>query len=89
MVSVQIDEKEVLKLAKVEIERVIKEVDAELVFWDRQELMKRTCMSWVFILDQFFYDERFPKHKINKKWYFPVREARAFLELWLSEQKTR
>lgn len=86
MLSVQINEDEVKKLCKERIEKLIKEVEGEFVFWDRKELEKKTCMSWPFILKSFFYDKRFKKFKVGTKWLFPARETREFLELWLSEQ---
>lgn len=86
MLSVQIDAVEVKKLCREKIAEFVKEVDAEYVFWDAAELRKRTCMSWNFIQEQFFFDPRFPKHKIGAKWYFPARETRRFLESWLEEQ---
>jgi hypothetical protein len=86
VLTVQLDEAEIRKLCLLKISELVKEVDAELVFWDTAELKKRTCMSWNTIQDTFFYDARFMKHKVGSKWYFPVRETRAFLEQWLSEQ---
>lgn len=86
MISVQIDESEVRQLCREKITEMIKEVDVEYVFWDAAELRRRTCMSWNFIQDQFFFDPRFPKRKIGSKWYFPARETRLFLEQWLQEQ---
>lgn len=85
MLTVKIDESEVLKLCRERIAELVKEVDAEYVFWDTAELKKRTCMSWNTIQKVFFYDPRFPKHKLDGKWYFPARETRRFLEQWLSE----
>lgn len=86
MLSVNIDEKEVRNLLKEKVQEILKEADAEYIFWDASELKRRTCMSWNFIQDQFFFDPRFPKRKIGSKWYFPARETREFLEEWLSEQ---
>ncbi|WP_429373779.1 group-specific protein [Paenibacillus sp. DS2015] len=73
-------------MCRERINTLIKEVDAEYVFWDSKELMKRTCMSWNTIQNTFFFDPRFIKHKVGTKWYFPVRETREFLEKWLREQ---
>ena len=86
MLTVQIDEQEVRKLLDEKIEQKIKEVDAELVFWDSKELMRRTCLSWNTILDKFFYDPRFPKFKVGGKWLFPAQETKEFLLNWLREQ---
>lgn len=86
LVSVKIDENELLKLFSGEIRKQVQEIENELVYWDRKELMRRTCMSWTFIQDTFFNDPRFPKYKINSKWLFPAVEARQFLTMWLIEQ---
>lgn len=86
MLSIEVDKAEVHKLCREKIKELLKEVDAELVFWDAPELKRRTCMSWNFIQDNFFFDPRFPKRKVGSKWYFPARETRTFLETWLREQ---
>lgn len=86
MISVKVDETEVLRICREKISELVKEADAEFVFWDAEELKKRTCMSWNFIQEKFFFDPRFHKHKVGAKWYFPARETRCFLEQWLSEQ---
>jgi len=87
MLTVQINESEVKQLVRERITELVKEIDAEYVFWDAKELMKRTCMSWNFIQQQFFFDPRFPKFKVGNKWYFPARETREFLLRWLAERK--
>lgn len=38
MLSVQVDEKEVRRLYLAKVEEKVKEIDAELVFWDANEL---------------------------------------------------
>ncbi|MEE4566872.1 group-specific protein [Paenibacillus polymyxa] len=86
MITVNIDEKEAIKLVHEKIAKLVKEAETEYVFWDSVELRKRTCMSWNAILDTFFHDPRFKKTKIGKKWYFPAKETRLFLETWLFEQ---
>lgn len=88
MLTVNVDEAEVRELCKQKIAELIKEADAELVFWDANELKRRTCMSWNFIQQECFFDPRFPKFKVGSKWYFPARETRSFLERWLQEQAT-
>lgn len=80
------NESEIRKLCLQKIEEMLKEYDAEYVFWDTAELKRRTCMSWNTIQDTFFFDPRFPKRKVGSKWYFPAREARNFLVQWLDEQ---
>mgnify|MGYP001363491951 CR=1 FL=1 len=86
MIQVQIDEQEVRKMYLQKLEEKVSEIDAELVFWDAKELMKRTCMSWNTIQKEFFFDKRFPKRKVGNKWYFPARQVKEFLLIWLSEQ---
>ena len=83
MITVSIDKKEVKEMTAEEIKRVIKEMDTDFVYWDAKELMRRTCMSWNFIQEQFFFDPAFPKFKVGSKWYFPARDTRSFLESWL------
>lgn len=87
IVSVNVDEPRIMEICKEKIAEMLKEADSELVFWDTSELKKRTCMSWNFIQNTFFFDQRFVKRKIGGKWYFPAKEARDFLEIWLREQK--
>lgn len=86
ILSIQIDEAAVREEVRKRVEELVREADAELVFWDAKELMRRTCMSWNFIQQQFFFDPRFPKRKVGNKWYFPAKETREFLLQWLSEQ---
>ncbi|NOV01373.1 group-specific protein [Paenibacillus planticolens] len=86
LASVKLDEDEVRKLCLEKINELIKKIDSEYIFWDTAELKKRTCMSWNTIQEAFFYDPRFIKRKVGSKWYFPVKETRDFLELWLREQ---
>lgn len=83
MIAVQIDEQEVKNLYLEKLEQKIKQVDAELVFWDRKELERRTCMCWTTIQKEFLYEPGFPKHKVGSKWYFPAKEAQEFLISWL------
>jgi hypothetical protein len=86
LVTINIDKTKVLMMCHVEIKKLLNDIDNEYIFWDTNELKKRTCMSWNTIQDTFFFDERFPKYKVGGKWYYPVKETRVFLELWLSEQ---
>lgn len=81
-----IDQNEVKELYLQKLEERIKEVDSELVFWDANELKRRTCMSWNTIQEKFFFDSRFPKHKVGGKWIFPAEKAKKFLLEWLEEQ---
>lgn len=87
LISLAINEAEIRDMCQESISEMLKQVDTEYVFWDTSELKRRTCMSWNTIQDTFFYDPRFPKSKVGGKWYFPVREARTFLETWLNEKR--
>lgn len=86
MLNIEIDENEVRELYLKRLEEKIKEIDNELVFWDTNELKRRTCLSWNTIQDKFFYDPRFPKFKVGQKWLFPAEETKKFLLQWLREQ---
>ncbi|MGN7457865.1 group-specific protein [Paenibacillus pasadenensis] len=86
MVQVKLDEQQLRQLCQEQIGMLLKEYDADLVYWDAAELMRRTQMSWNTIQDRFFFDSRMPKHKLGGKWYFPARKTREFLETWLAEQ---
>lgn len=86
LLTVQIDEQEVRQLLLEKIEQKVKEIDAEMVFWDSKELMRRTCLSWNTIQEKFFHDPRFPKFKVGGKWLFPAEETKRFLLQWLHEQ---
>lgn len=86
MITVSVDEIEVKRICREKIDCLLKDSVNEYVYWDSAELQRRTCMSWNFIQDTFFFDPRFPKRKVNTKWLFPVRETRLFLEQWLMEQ---
>lgn len=86
LLQVTVNEREVMKLCLERIRELVKESEAEYVFWDTAELKKWTCMSWNTIQETFFHDPRFVKRKVGSKWYFPARETRVFLEQWLREQ---
>lgn len=87
LLSIKVDEEEIKNLVRERIAILVKEVEVEQVFWGSKELIKRTCMSWNFIQEQFFYDPRFPKYKIGSKWIFPVKETKEFLLTWIHEQR--
>jgi phage pi2 protein 07 len=86
LINIQIDQQEVRQMYLEKLEEKIKEVDAELVFWDAKELMRRTGMSWNTIQTEFFFEPRFKKYKVGAKWRFPAEESKRFLLQWLSEQ---
>ncbi|SEH77756.1 hypothetical protein SAMN05192559_10462 [Halobacillus karajensis] len=86
MIQVQIDEAEVREIYLKKIEEKLEEVDSELVFWDRKELMRRTCLSWNTIQKEFFFDADFPKYKVGTKWLFPADKTKDFLVKWLERK---
>lgn len=86
MIEVQINENEVREIYLQKLEEKIKEVDAELVFWDAKELKRRTCLSWNTIQKEFFYHPDFPKFKVGGKWMFPAAETKKFLLRWIRER---
>ncbi|MCE4048045.1 group-specific protein [Bacillus sp. Au-Bac7] len=86
MLSIQIDQEEVKQMYMEKLKEKISEVDAELVYWDANELKRRTCMCWNTIQKEFFFDPRFPKYKVGNKWYFPADNAKQFLLQWISER---
>ncbi len=89
MIKFEIDEIEIRRLYLEKLDEKMKEIENELVFWDRKQLLRRTCMSWNAIQKEFFFDPRFPKYKVGSKWYFPATEAKQFLLQWLSEKAQR
>ena len=87
MISVDIDQQEVKELVLEKVEEAVKNYNAEMVFWDANELKRRTCMSWNTMQKNFFYHPDFPKYKVGSKWYFPAEKTKEFLISWLEEQK--
>jgi phage pi2 protein 07 len=85
LIDVKIDEEVTRKLVLQKVEECIKEIDAELVYWDSKELMRRTKMSWNTIMKTFFFHPELPKFKVGGKWYFDAQETREFLLRWLRE----
>lgn len=84
--NIEVNKAELLKMCREKLDQILREADTEFVFWDTNELVKRTCMSFDTIQKTFFYHPQFPKFKIGGKWYYPSRKTRDFLEAWLLEQ---
>ncbi|WP_141904407.1 group-specific protein [Lysinibacillus sp. Y5S-8] len=74
MIKIQIDNNRVQELLKEVIKEKINEHSNDLLFWDSNELKRRTCMSWNSIQGNFFHDKDFPKAKIGGKWYYPAKD---------------
>lgn len=87
MLQVKIDKKAMTELYKQEINKHLSEIEKDLVYWDSNELKRRTCLSWNTIQDTFFHDPDFPKVKVGSKWMYPAKEAEAFLIDWLADQR--
>lgn len=85
MITVQVDEKVIEQRFLEELKKRLDELESKQVFWDLKTLCKVTCMSDNFIKEQFFYDPRFPKFRVGKKWLFPAKETEQFLLMWLKE----
>lgn len=86
MIEVKLDEKELKKIYIQKIEEHIDNFDKELLFWDSKDLVQQTRLCWDTIQKEFFYDPRFPKHKVGRKWLFPAKKTKEFLLTWLAEQ---
>ncbi|MGG3452326.1 group-specific protein [Domibacillus aminovorans] len=86
MLSVEIDQSVVERQFQTELKKRLKELERRCFLWDMKELCRQTNMSESFIKDQFFYDERFPKIKVGRKWVIPAEAAEEFLLQWLAEQ---
>ena len=87
LLKITFDEDRAEAIFREEIRKSINEKELSQVFWDMQDLERQTSMSRNFILDTFFYDDRFKKFKIGRKWLFPAKETEDFLLTWLKEQK--
>lgn len=84
--EIQFDENKIEEILLNEIKAKLKEIENRNTFWDMEELCRQTCMCSVSIKEKFFYDERFPKYKIGRKWYMPAKECENFLLQWIKEQ---
>lgn len=82
---IKIDERQVEERFQEELKKHLTRLESQQVFWDMKTLCKVTCMSENFIKDQFFYDPRFPKFRVGKKWLIPAKEAESFLLSWLKQ----
>ncbi|ANU13494.1 hypothetical protein [Planococcus halocryophilus] len=87
----QLNEAQLEGMIREELRQRLNHLEHRHTFWDLPELERQTCMSRSFILDQFFYDDRFKKirFKIGAKWYMPAKETEEFLLTWLRERQER
>lgn len=86
MLNIQFDEAELKEIYLQKLQEKMKEIENHRLFWDRAELVRQTGMSWNTIQREFFYDPRFPKHKVGGKWVFGAEKTKAFLLEWIEEQ---
>lgn len=86
MLTVQVDQEQIERQFLGEMRKHLNEIKNQFTFWDMKELCRQTNMSPNFIKDTFFYDPRFPKYRVGKKWIFPAKECEKFLLTWLAEQ---
>ncbi|SNT42559.1 hypothetical protein SAMN05444672_12260 [Bacillus sp. OK838] len=87
MLHIKLDENVLDLRFKEEMKKRLDEIEHRQTFWDMKELVRQTNMSENFIKDQFFYDTRFPKVRVGRKWVMPAKATEEFLLIWLSEQK--
>lgn len=86
MLEIQLDERFIELRFHEELKKRLDRIEHGRTLWDMKELCRQTSMSENSIKDKFFYDKRFPKHKIGGKWYFPAKETEGFLLAWIKEQ---
>lgn len=89
LISVSVDQDALLEIYREEVQKKLEKNNKDLVLWDTKELERRTCMNINTMQKYFFFDERFPKYLIGNKWYFPAKEAEAFLITWFEEQRSK
>jgi hypothetical protein len=85
--GIQIDEVAMEKRFVEVVQKRLLEIERRHTFWDMKELCRQTNMSETFIKEQFFYDSRFPKVKVGRKWVMPAKKTEEFLLVWLEEQR--
>lgn len=83
MISIHVDKSKVEQIYYEELKKRLVHLENRQVFWDMKTLCKVTCMSENFIKEQFFYDSRFQKYRVGRKWLFPAKETEEFLINWL------
>ncbi|MFC4387486.1 group-specific protein [Gracilibacillus marinus] len=83
MIEVKIDQSLVEEICREEIQKRLDRAEFDMVMWDKNELVRRTCMSWSNIQRTFFYMSDFPKVKLGGKWYFPAAKTTQFLLSYL------
>ena len=86
LLQLQVDDSQIEGMIREELQSRLNNLEHRYTFWDLDELSRQTHMSINFIKDTFFYDARFKKFKVGRKWLFPAAETEEFLLMWLREQ---
>lgn len=88
LISIDVDDATVRQLIVEHIQEHLKTVENDPLFYTLDDLQRMTGMSKGFIDKTFFHDSRFEqiRRKVGRKWLFPVKETRAFLQEWIKEQ---
>jgi phage pi2 protein 07 len=85
MLKVHLNEQQIEQRFLEELRKRLEQIERRHTFWDMKELCRQTNMSETFIRETFFYDPRFPKYRVGKKWLFPAKETEQFLIRWLKQ----
>lgn len=89
MLTLEIDKNIIEERFLEELKKRLDQIEKRYTFWDMKELIRQTNMSENSIKERFFYDEKFPKHRIGTKWYFPAADCESFLLQWIREQPNK
>lgn len=83
---IKMDDNVIDGMIREELQKRLNHLEHRYTFWDIEELCRQTHMSLNFIKDTFFFDPRFKKFQVGRKWLFPAKETEEFLLMWLEEQ---
>lgn len=88
VVKIEVDDEEILTIILDQIKEKLLDFEPSQLFYTMDDLQKITGFSKGHVKNTFFDDERFIKirRKTGRKWSFPVKETREFLNEWLKEQ---
>ena len=87
ILQLKVDDNQIEVMLQKELKERLNHLEHRYTFWDLEELSRQTHMSINFIKDKFFFDARFKKYRVGRKWLFPAKETEEFLLLWLREQE--
>lgn len=88
LIKLDINEDVIKEIVLKNIQNHLNIIDNEKIFYTMGDLQNITGMSKGFIEQRFFHDSRFVKirRKVGRKWLFPVKKTRDFLNQWILEQ---